>query len=69
MDNIQYNNKERLKALSSAPAKDMTKREQIALDTLTALIISIKPNNDEELDVCIDKAILLADKLIKKLNE
>ena len=45
MDNIQYNNKERLKSLGEVPAKDMTKREQIALDTLTAIIASIKPNN------------------------
>ena len=69
MTDLEHNNRERLKALGAVPTKDMTKRERIALDTLTSLIEVMKPSTDEGFDVCIERAITLTDKLIKKLND
>ena len=69
MDAIEYNNRERLKEFSNSPASEMTKRERIAMETLVAIVGVVSPVSDEGLDRCVERAIVLTDKLIKKLNE
>jgi hypothetical protein len=72
MNAIEHNNKERLKEFGNTPASEMTKREKIAVEILTAIIGVEKPAknkgyNDEAYDQCVESAITLTDKLIKKL--
>lgn len=69
MDAIEYNNRERLKEFGNSPASEMTKRERIAMDTLAALVGVINPTSSEGFDQCVERAIILTDKLFKKLNE
>ncbi len=69
MDAIEYNNRERLREFGNAPASEMSIRAMIATETLAAIVGVEKPYNDEGLDRCVDRAIVLTDKLIKRLNE
>lgn len=74
MDTIDYNNKERVKAFGNRPAKEMTKREKIAVEILAAIVGVEQPAknkgyNDEAYDECVESAITLTDKLLKKLSE
>jgi|LauGreDrversion4_2_1035121.scaffolds.fasta_scaffold375595_2 hypothetical protein len=69
MDAIEYNNRERLKEFSNSPSSQMTLREKIATDALVAIIGVIKPTNDNGFDECVERAISITDKFIKKLNE
>jgi len=74
MDTIDYNNKERVKAFGNRPASEMTKREKIAVEILAAIVGVEKPAknkgyNDEAYDQCVESAITLTDKLLKKLSE
>lgn len=75
MDTIDYNNKERVKAFGNRPASEMTKREKIAVEILAAIVVSVeepaknKGYNDEAYDQCVESAITLTDKLLKKLSE
>ena len=69
MDAIDYNNKERVKAFGNAPAKEMTKREKIATETLAAIVGVVDPTSEKGLDMCVERAIVLTDKLLKKLSE
>jgi hypothetical protein len=69
MDAIEHNNRERVSAFGKRPASEMTKRERIAVDTLAAIVGVEKPYNDEAYNQCVESAIVLTDKLIKRLNE
>jgi len=66
---IDYNNRERIRAFGAAPVSEMTKRERIALDTLSSIVGVENPTTTEGYDTCIERAIVLTDKLIKRLNE
>ncbi len=69
MDAIEHNNRERVKDFGNRPAREMTKREKIATETLAAIVGVEKPYNDEAYDQCVESAIVLTDKLLKKLSE
>jgi hypothetical protein len=69
MDAIEYNNRERLKEFSNSPSSQMTLREKIATDALVAMIGVIDTTNDNGFDECVERAISITDKFIKKLNE
>ncbi len=69
MNAIEHNNRERLKEFANSPCSQMTLREKIATDTLAAMIGVIKPTGDDGFDECVEHAVTIADKLIKKLNE
>jgi hypothetical protein len=69
MDAIEYNNRERIKSFGNSPANEMTKRERIALDTLAAIVGVVDPTSEKGIDICVERAIILTDKLIEKLNE
>jgi hypothetical protein len=74
MDTIDYNNKERVKAFGNRPTSEMTKREKIAVEILAAILGVEEPAknkgyNDDAYDQCVESAITLTDKLLKKLSE
>ena len=69
MDTIDYNNRERVKAFGNRPASEMTKREKIATETFAAIVGVVDPTSEKGLDMCVERAIVLTDKLIKRLNE
>ena len=64
MNAIDFNNKERAKALGSEPAASMTKRELMATEAMAALIQSKFQNPDDLAEL----AIKMADALIEGLN-
>ena len=69
MDAIEHNNRERLREFGNSPASEMTKREKIATETLAAIVGVVDPTSEKGLDMCVERAIVLTDKLIKRLNE
>ncbi len=69
MDAIEHNNRERVSAFGNRPAKEMTKREMIATETLAAIVGVVDPTSEKGLDMCVERAIVLTDKLLKKLSE
>lgn len=68
MSAIEENNRERLLALGARPASEMTKREHIAMEAMSALIangwISEK---EEQMALVAEMAAKMADAMIKKL--
>jgi hypothetical protein len=68
MDPIEYNNRERLKAFSNAPANEMSIRDKIAIEVMSSLIKTMNIHTDESLEEVADLAVKMADTLIKKLN-
>jgi len=69
MDAIEYNNRERLREFGNAPASEMSIRARIAMETLVAIVGVERPCTDEVYNQCVERAIILTDKLIKRLNE
>jgi hypothetical protein len=69
MDAIEHNNRERLREFGNSPASEMTIRERIATETLAAIVGVVDPTSEKGLDMCVERAIVLTDKLIKRLNE
>lgn len=69
MDAMEYNNRERLREFGNSPVSEMTKREKIAIETLAAVVGVVNPTSSEGYDRCVDRAVILTDKLIKKLCE
>jgi hypothetical protein len=67
MDAIEYNNKERLKAFSNAPASEMSIRDKIATEAMSSLIKSMNISTDQSLDEVTNLAVKIADKMIEKL--
>lgn len=67
MDPIEHNNRERIKDLGSRPAAEMTKRERLAMEAMSAVISSGKYQSDTA--EIASKAIEIADEMIKKLNQ
>jgi hypothetical protein len=68
MDPIEYNNKERLKAFSNAPANEMSIRDKIAIEAMSSLIKTMNIHTDESLEEVTDLAVKMADTLIKKIK-
>jgi hypothetical protein len=68
MDPIEYNNKERLKAFSNAPANEMSIRDKIAIEVMSSLIKTMNIHTDESLEEVTDLAVKMADTLIKKIK-
>jgi hypothetical protein len=68
MDPIEYNNRERLKAFSNAPANEMSIRDKIAIEAMSSLIKTMNIHTDESFEEVADLAVKMADTLIKKLN-
>jgi hypothetical protein len=68
MDAIEYNNKERLKAFSNAPANEMSIRDKIAIEAMSSLIKTMNINTNHSLDELTNLAVKIADKMIEKLN-
>jgi hypothetical protein len=68
MEAIEHNNKERVKLLGNLPVKEMTKREHIATQAMSALVQSMNINNDSSIDIVAELAVKIADKIIEKLN-
>jgi hypothetical protein len=69
MDAIEHNNRERLREFGNSPARGMTIRERIATETLAAIVGVVDPTSEKGLDMCVERAIVLTDKLLKKLSE
>ena len=67
MDAIEYNNKERLKAFSNAPASEMSIRDNISTESMSSLIKSMNISTDQSLDEVTNLAVKIADKMIEKL--
>lgn len=70
MDSIEYNNRERLRAVGNSPAGDMTIRDRIAMEAMSSLIATgCLSEKEESMDRVADLATKMADKLIKRLCE
>ena len=67
MDAIEYNNNERLKAFSKAPASEMSIRDKIAIEAMSSLIKSMNISTDQSLDEVTNLAVKIANKMIEKL--
>ena len=70
MDSIEYNNRERLKAVGNSPASDMTIRDRIAMEAMSSLIAKgWLSEKEESMEAIADLSAKMADKMIKKLCE
>lgn len=67
MDAIEYNNRERIKAFSNAPASDMCVRDRIATEAMSSLIKTMNIHSEANLDRVADIAAKMADEMIKRL--
>ena len=69
MSAMEENNRERLRQLGSAPASEMTKRERIATEAMSALIANgWISEREEQMALLAEMAIKMADAMIKKIN-
>lgn len=69
MSAMEENNRERLRQLGSAPASEMTKREHIAIEAMSALIANgWISEREEQMALLAEMAIKMADAMIKKIN-
>lgn len=68
MDPIEYNNRERLKAFSNAPANEMSIRDKIAIEAMSSLIKTMNIQSEHNLDKVADIAAKMADEMIKKIK-
>ena len=69
MSAMEENNRERLRQLGSAPASEMTKRERIATEAMSALIANgWISEREEQMALLADMAMKMADIMIKSMN-
>ena len=69
MESIEHNNRERIKDLGSKPSSEMSKREHIATEAMSALIKSMNIHTDSGLDQVADIATKMADEMIRRINQ
>lgn len=69
MSAIEENNRERLLAMGARPASEMTKRERIATEAMSALIANgWLSDKEEQMARVAETAAKMADAMIKAMN-
>ena len=69
MSAIEENNRERLLAMGARPASEMTKRERIATEAMSALIANgWLSEKEEQMARVAETAAKMADAMIKAMN-
>lgn len=69
MSAIEENNRERLLAMGARPASEMTKRERIATEAMSALIANgWLSEKEEQMALVAETAAKMADAMIKAMN-
>ena len=68
MNAIEENNRERMIALGNKPASEMTRRDHMATEAMSALINSMDIRSEENLDRVAELAVKMADSMIRALR-
>ena len=69
MSAIEENNRERLLSLGARPASEMTKRERIAIEAMSALIANgWLSEKEEQMALVAETAAKMADAMIKAMS-